>query len=498
MRTPLYYIFWIACSAIFVRGLYVQFGQRPVRQRSRDITAFFYIDEILKRDEKRFLSVICLLPLATLGTALLYHSDTVLKFIVDYILASFGIDSGESAGDSGKLERAAETPNIDATDEQETKREPPSLSKTIYDKLPNFMLPISVLLFGWLFIGARITAMQARIENRIVYLLRIRQQVHGFVTGVAELLLRKKTYAEVQALLNVVTTGQIRLPRELVGSTAAHKLAFQLLELTKSTIPKYGTTDAIFFRTSLYFPSAGLPEARVAFPEANVISVVRRPIYRILWIYVVVCGFYASLVPLLAFAPTARDLLELLKAVWPEYQHLRIQLREIGVRGIAGVLPTVAALLYIEYRWHSILVMKYAVVFTASIIVLVWSVVVNSIDMGIYLAQIATATGEYEILYVPGIVFDRRPELYHVLTYSSVPAVCTFLVGIVVRNGHLHTWGALLGALIFGLGFFLAQWTFETTANWEGINYFWHQGLMGFVLGCGGLLAVSTGKQLRV
>ena len=455
----------------------------PVRLSGRDTTKYFYIDQILKDDEKRFLSILCLLPFATLGSVLLFYSDTLISALISYILASFGLDSGPSANSA-----TANTENTPGTT---------SLHADIYEALPNSILPAIVLLLSWLIVGARISEIQARIENGIIYLFRIRQQVHEFVTTIAELILKKRTFADTQALLNVATVGQVRLPRELVGAPAAERLAYQLLEVAKTTIPEYGTREAVLFRANLYFPDAVSHENQSAFAQANVLSIIRGPVYRIFTIFFFVSVCYAGLAPSLAFVPLAGEILSSFKVVWPEYGALQGHLREIGVRAVGGVLPTIAALLYIEYRWDSIHIMRYAGIFTVSIIVFAWCGFVNLVNSGILLIQISTETGGFEITHVPNMVANLLPELYYAIAYSGVPTVCTFVMGMVIRNGHLNTWAALLGAFIFGAGFFWAQWTFESAVDDWTINYFWHQGLLGFVLGCGGLLPVSLGRPLR-
>ena len=194
-------------------------------------------------------------------------------------------------------------------------------------------------------------------------------------------------------------------------------------------------------------------------------------------------ALYVLLVPVVA------DYFASLNVTWPTYDHIGIQIREMVVRGIAAFFPAVFGLLYIEKRWNVAPEAKMAIVFSTACIVFVWSMFVNLFHICISILQ-----QEHEIQTTSktsSAVLAYFPELIYVLIYSVSPAVVVIVLSVLRERGAVQVRKSIYGAVLFGLVFFLAQWGFELQAQWEN-KYYWHQGLLGVVLGFVTLMAAEA------
>ena len=445
------------CVAIVAWRFFSQFGHTDTKGTDQDISGFFRIDEISQRNQKNFLSVVSLLPLTCLFAISLFYSDVLVQAIISFILASFDFpyDNPSSFFD--------------------------------HDTIPKSMRPIVIAAFLLVAFGEKLSRLQNKIEEKIILLFRIRQNANELLESVSTVILGRTTYRQANVTLEQARNHPIRIPRVLLGTSDNPRLSFQLLQLATSRVPTLGLHDAVIQITEEYFSDILLHVDRDNLRKKTIESTRYLFMYRILFTYAIFVCAYVALVPL------AAEYFHSLEIAWPEYQHTAIQLREIGVRTFAAFLPVVVATIYMQSGWIRFGEMKGSVIYTIASAVFLWCLFVNFLNISIYLLQVDFRTGGFSWALEENAVAGISPEVTHIVAYSIVPSVAVVAILLTPHSGQLDRWKSILGALIFGVGFLLAQMLFEYQAKWDNY-YFWHQGLLGLILGFAGL-APATGRQ---
>ena len=449
----------LVCVTILAAILYSRFGGTDNRQSPADVSAYFGTRDIMQTEQRVFCSVVCLFPLTMVYVLSLYHANTISSGIVASIFSDFGVNSGSL------------------------------FSIELKNSIPQYLLPIIVLLFAILFMGSWFISMQSRIESGILNLLGIRQQTNEASRDLAAVILRHMSYGGAISHLETVTNHPIRLPPELVGAPDIQRLSFQLLQLSRWEIPRLGVSGALRNVAERYFsdriPSNELHEWRSRAASSDSM----RYIANVFWIYVIVAAVYSGVIPLWG------EIFWNYGIEWPRYDKIQAHLIEIGVRTLSTILPMIVALLYVEIKWQSLQNAQWIFLYTLTSIVFVYSVVVNSCQIALYLLKIELVTGEYTVMRIPSAVEGLAPEFIYVFGYAMVPAVTLPVLVLMRRRGRMDYWKAAVGATMIGVGFYCAQLAFELSAQWQHANYEWHQGLLGLVLGLAALMPVAHRRR---
>ena len=451
----LFLISCLACVAVVAALLFSQFGDATPKRVESDITGYFRIDDLVHNRERLHLSLVCLIPLTSLFAVALYYSDLLAQGALSFAFAAFGIDY---------------TANNSYFD---------------HDSIPKSLRPIIVMLFVlWLF-GGRLRAFQTKIEAGIIHLFQVRQQVNAMLSDVSGRILKNLSYQDAVMTLEESIGHRLRLPRELMSADDNERLSFHLLQLAWSNIRENGLHRAIVDVSTKYFPNC-LSSEEVAALKRTTMTLVRRDyMNRVVATYLIVCIMYIGLVPL----PVER--IRELGVEWPDYNHIGIQLRELFVRTIGGILPIILAVRFVENRWSGLGKARGSVVYTVTSAVFLWCLAVNFVHIAIYLLQVDFDTGDFTWTLEENAVAGVTPEGTYVFGYAMAPAV-TVLALVGLRPAGLLTYvKSVLGAILFGAGCLVSQMAFERHAGWDEVVYYWHQGFMGLILGLGGLLPAA-------
>ena len=414
----MYVLIFAGCVVVVAVALFRHFGHALRIRTDKGITGFFYPKELLRKGERTFLSLICLIPLTTLFYASLYYAKQFDKNILKLLLQNFGYNADTI--------RAA--------------------VKWYEVYVPEPFLPVIVTLFLLLFLGSKFSRLQETIEEGVMYLFGIRRIANKQLDELSSLVLKHVEYQHAVDVLENSINHPIRLPRELLGGTPSDKFSFQLLQLAKARIPSSGFHEATLDIVNEHFKSQIPAEEQDAMHLRAVVDVERQRVYRIVVTYVLVAAVYVVLVP------AAAEFFAKLEIVWPKYGHLGIQMRELVVRGLAAFFPAAFGLLYIEKRWHRVPEARKAIVFSTVCIVVIWSTIVNVFHVYISILQqrwsIQKTVGGAE--FVAGLF----PEFVYVLNYSIAPAAIIVVLNLLPERGKLHVRKSVIGAILFGLIFF--------------------------------------------
>ena len=449
----------LICVTILAVILYSRFGGTEYRLSPADLSTYFGTRDIMQEEQRIFCSVVCVFPLTMVYILSLYHANIISSGIVASIFQDFGV-------------------NFDSLHFIELK-----------NVIPRYLLPFIILLFAVLFMGHWFISMQNRIESGILNLLGIRQQTNEASRDLAEVILRHMSYGGAISHLEVATNHPVRLPPELVGAPDIQRLSYQLLQLSRWEIPRFGVSGALRNVAERHFSGQIPSSERHEWRSRAASSDSMRYIASIFWVYVIVAAVYSCVIPL--WGETFWNY----GIEWPRYEKIWAHLIEIGVRTLSTILPMIVALLYVELKWQSLQNAQWIALYTLTSIIFVYSAVVNSCQIALYLLKIKLVTGEYTVMRIPSAVEGLVPEFIYIFGYAMVPAVTLPLLVLMRRRGKMDYWKAAVGAAMVGVGFYFAQLAFELSAKWEHANYEWHQGLLGLVLGLAALMPMAHRRR---
>ena len=451
----------LACTALLAMLLFLQFGGTTKKRPLNDITGYFVVRDMVQTEQRVFCSIACLLPLTALYGLSLYHAEVLTDSILTYALANSGIDHGSI------------------------------VLINLRNSTPPFLLPIIVLVFPILFLRSWFVSLQKQIEVGILYLLGARQQANEVAGNLATSVLRHISYGEACSLLEKERNHPVRLPSDLIGAPDIPRLSFQLLQLARFKIPAHGVHNAIHDLAEKYFsgiiPREECEQLRSQSESSDTVHFISN----IFWIYIIVVGIYAAVVPLWGETLWNYDI------EWPRYEKMQAHLVEIGIRTLTPVLPTIVAVLYVERRWEDVKNAKVMFLYTIVSFVSLYSLVINSSQIALYLVKVELVTGEYTVLRIPSAVEGLSPEVVYIVGYTLVAAATIPVLVLMRRQGRFDYRKAVVGSILFGVGFYCAQLAYELSAQWEHANYTWHQGLLGLVLGLAAMMPVAHRTRTR-
>lgn len=443
------------CVVVVAITLFWHFGHALRIRTDKGIAGFFYPRELLRKDERKFLSLICLIPLTTVFYSTLYY---VIQF--DENILRFFLQNFEDSSDKVNA-------FVDAYAE----------------RVPEALLPVIGTLFLVLFLGSRFWRLQETIEEGIMHLFGIRRTANKQLEELSTLILKHVEYRHAIATLENSINHPIWLPRELLGGTPEDKFSFQLMQLAKARIPSSGFHEATLDIVNKHFKSQIPADEQEAMHLRTVVDVERQRVYRIVVTYILVAAIFVVVVPAVG------NYFELPKTMWPKYDHIGISIREVVVRGLGAFFPAAFGLMYIEKRWDRVPEARSAIVFSTICIVLIWCTIVNLFHVLISLIQ--HYWDIQETVDGAEVVAGMLPEFVYVLTYSIAPAVIVVALSLLPERGRLEVRKSVIGAVLFGLSLLFAHWLFEVQSGWD-FGYYWHQGLLGVVLGYATLMAAGT------
>ena len=89
----MYVLFFTICVGSVAIILFRNFGHALKIRTDKGIAGFFYPRELLRKDERTFLSLICLIPLTTVFYTFLYYVKQFEEQILEFFLQNYGYPS---------------------------------------------------------------------------------------------------------------------------------------------------------------------------------------------------------------------------------------------------------------------------------------------------------------------------------------------------------------------------------------------------------------------
>jgi len=350
------------------------------------------------------------------------------------------------------------------------------------------LFPFAILIVSFLLFGNQIKVLFRRIEKGVVYVAGIADRAEGLARTVSDELLRKNKYEEIVNALEEKHGRKLALAEELERSTDVQRLSFQLLHLAKQDAPDLGLRGALLaiVDRNLYGVVDKSTFKILRGPgEPQAISFAR-PILKSRWlhglanvvIFAIACGMYAGLVPMAYPEFTGMGV------VWPDYFYMSALLQSILLVVLASVFPLFLGLLLLAGRTENV---RETIVRRLSVVVAVVSLLSALVNFTFVFMQrveyslgkvvgTTTLSGEFQ-------AFVGSPEFVYVFAHSLIPGFAILGMVFSSRSGLLNSQGGAIavGTGIVTVGHMVCYAVFEEVAgvSW---GYYWHQGLMAFVL----------------
>ena len=449
----------IICLAIVARIQYRAFGTTGRTRTSGRIASFFHLHEIVSKWQRNVCAVATAIPLSAAFVVVAIKPETFgSAFLRGVVLVATG-DTDTTALFGDNLEYA-----------------------------PSALFPFAILIVSLLLFGGQIKVLFRRIEKGVVSVAGIADRAEGLAQTVSNELLSKHRYEEIVNTLEEKHGRKLALAEELERSTEVQRLSFQLLHLAKQDVPNLGLRGALLAIVDRYlYGVADSSTFKILHgpgePEAISLA---RPMLKSRWfhglanvvIFAIACGMYAGLVPM-AYPEFTR-----MEIVWPSYGYMSALLQSILLVVLASVFPLFLGLLLLAGRTENV---RETIVHRLSIVVAVVSLLSALVNFAFVLMQrvefslgklVGTTTlrGDFQ-------AFVGSPEFVYVLAHSLIPGFAILGMVLSSRSALLNSQGGAIavGTGIVTVGHMACYAVFEEVAgvHW---GYYWHQGLLAFVL----------------
>jgi len=462
MNTLLLWLSIFLCLAAIGALQFRLFGGTVKTRSPGNVASFFFMHEIVDKQQRNLLSVIALIPLSFVFLIVAYHAETFGKALVQTYLEYF------------KQEKALE----------------PFISPDLVSNIPEPLYPIIILVASFLIFGAQLRFLFIRIEKGVVFVTGVISRTNELLDEFSTALLNKLSYENVIEVLEAERQNKVPLAEEFEETPEKSKLSFELLHLAKSEVAGSGLRESLLKVLGNKFDEF-LDDDDLSFLTGNGENedqaLESPPNHLINWFhiyagamaFVVVCGLYVGITPMAAEFFGAHEI------TWPKYEYFSDLAWSIAWVTLATIIPTIVGVLFFARRSENLHETRTQTLFMVLSLVFLFSLVVNFTFMVPWLIEVYVGERAGSDA---GFGF---PEFVYLFTHSLIPGFAVMAIALVDPQKILSRTDIIFAVGVICLGHLLAYLTFELAADMN-IAYYWHQALLGFVLSTAALLILAV------
>jgi len=419
--------------------------QRPASRKQDSPASFFELNALASAQKLRNLCALCALPFAALFFVIALESQpfvlSVKGLLRDYILTLITNDSVKSD------------------------------LRQVIDVMPEFLDPLFVLIATLALFAPVLNTPLALFRKVFIFAMGLEARADSLSYGAARAVLQKMRFEDAEAKLSAAFHSTNPMPEELVNSSEAAKLAYQLLHYSKDN------TRAKGLELALASTLAKIGVGAVATSSAPTLAMVH--IGAAIVFYIVLCVAYVLFAPLAApWLQSDSTVIAFLQPIeWPIAGARNALALSVAQRSLSFVVPLASGMyLYASRRtqyldnetWVQSFVVVFGVQFMSAFFV-------NLIFAA--LTVLKRSQGELQGVLIS---FDDVKIWADVFTPSLAPGAA-LLTWVMCEKMKFRLAAFALVCVVAGISFHLCQFTYECIAG-SLRGYYWHQMVLGSFL----------------
>ena len=460
MHTLLLWGSIVICLAIVFSLQFRAFGTAEKERSPESIVSFFHTHEFAEKWQRNLIAIATSVPLCFIFVIVAEKSTKAGKTFVRDVLDTGPIDS-----------------------------ELKNFLVTLLEFTPDYAFPFLVLLVSFLVFGAQLKFLYRYIEKGVVYSAGLSSKANNLIAEFSSILLDGTDYSIILETLERPRPNKLPLPEELEGVSNQSKLSFQLVHLAKRDTKTIGLRKALIAiaenrLTEIIDDKKRRKLEKKIYPEhdGSTLTSVQIGLFYIfasIVIFLIVCGLYIGIVPSLF------KLFDGSNIVWPSYEEIDSLIDSLSLVVLATIVPMLFGILFLQRSSNGsgkTEVRKHFVLFSA---VFLLSLFVNFFHAA--MTRILAMVGYLDSDKETRDVFIEFPEAFFIFSHSLIPSAAVLAVASVSKGKLLRQASIATAIAVVTVGHLLCYAVFELIAekNW---NFFWHQGLLGFVLSAASLI----------
>ena len=491
MSSLIFWIIMLICMVIVCGIQYRNFGTIERARTPENIASFFFVHEVSDKWQRNLCAVAALVPLSFLFFVISYNSDELGKRLVYDLLGIVEASENASGQQLGKLE---------------------SFLKILVDYAPGYTYPLFLLAVSFIFFGAQLRFLYRHIERGVTFVSGISNRTNSLLMNFSTTLLNYQTYEQIVHLLEKMRPTKLPLAEELEYVSDENKLSFLLLHVAKPSVPEVGIRRALRNILDTKISDAltqeeydtlikligsrhvnKIPDLDTISANSDQQNILSRKVgsgnSRVEWIhmtvaialFLIVCLIYVAIVPRIP------EILGQFEILWPE--SAQALAKGIILLSLATIVPFTGGIRLYDRRVQNFgggttrdLVTIFLGVFLFSLIVNSTFVMMQRVEFLLRLLDNFNTASFFGFL---GLA-----ETVYIFSHSLVPSMALLTVVLVSPKGLVISRSLIIAVVVVAGGHLISYAAFETAAgvSWQ---YYWHQGLLGFVLGSAAMLIMG-------
>lgn len=448
----------LVCLALIIPMQYRQFGAAAKSRAHDSVSSFFLIHEIVDKWQRNVYAIVALVPLSFVFVVVAYSSESFGKPFIDT-----------------HKQRIADWLNVNAD---------------LISGIPEELYPAIILAVSYLVFGAQLKFLYSRIEQAVVFAAGIIHRTNRLSRRFSVAVLNRLEYAKAVAVLQsrrAPGRTPIPLAEELEDAAPHMRLAFQMLHLAKEDTAELGLRAALagvflrHFRNYIRDEDMANLVAQNLVTEDDIrrmkaalsedgppssasdeeVRVRRYHLVAGVVIFLIVCGLYTVIVPLLGDYMVSRGI------AWPSYEYIWSHALGVAWVAVGTIVPTVVGVILVSKRLENVDET------TVQTIIVVFSIVFVLAVLGNLMLQFAQRLGVFygdmsacdSILIGTTKDFFGLPEIVYVVTHSLVPGLAVVAAVLADRSEILSRKDIAVAVAVICIGHALAYLAFDGASS---------------------------------